>query len=150
MTEQDWDTLIEQIDARECTPFLGAGANMPFVEVGADIARRWASESNFPLEDSSNLGRVAQYMGLNFGGDLTDPGKPKRKMVSVLETSPLDYTNTFRVLRQCRYSRCGRDLAALAIQDNELPRQPAHDLDIGNNVSWDVEANCFICQKAQS
>jgi hypothetical protein len=56
---------------------------------------------------------------------------PKQKMVSVLETSPLDHTNTFRVLRQCRYPRYGRDLAdlaALAIQDNELPRQPAHDL----------------------
>lgn len=131
MTEQDWDTLIEQIDAGECTPFLGAGASMPFVEVGADIARRWASESNFPLDDSSNLGRVAQYMGLNFGGDLTDPGKPKRKMVSYLATrgqpqygSPNDLFTTLAELKLPVYITTNYDsFLTTALQHAQLTPQ---------------------------
>src|SRR4051812_28654746 len=74
--------LVERIKNKKCTPFLGAGASYGSVPLGADIAKEWATEYGFPLEDSSNLIAVAQYVAL-----MTDPMFPKDKIVKMLEAN---------------------------------------------------------------
>lgn len=86
MKDDDWDVLLDRIEAGACTPFLGAGACHPYIETGEVIAQKWAREKAFPLSDASNLGRVAQYMALNLDGELKgDPRIPKQKMVDYLK-----------------------------------------------------------------
>lgn len=61
LSETDWDTLLERIRDGECTPFLGAGACHGVLPLGGDIAKRWATEKSYPLDDPWNLPRVAQF-----------------------------------------------------------------------------------------
>ena len=55
----DWDMLLQRIHAGKCTPFLGAGINHGVLPLGAEIARKWAETFAYPLEDASDLARVA-------------------------------------------------------------------------------------------
>ena len=82
LSESEWTILVERIKARKCTPFLGAGASFGFLPLGAEIARNWAQEYNFPLDDASNLIAVAQYVAL-----ITDPMFPKDKIVKMIEAN---------------------------------------------------------------
>ena len=82
LTESEWTILIERIKGKKCTPFLGAGASYGFLPLGAEIARDWAREYDFPLEDSANLIAVAQYVAL-----ITDPMFPKDKIVKMIEAN---------------------------------------------------------------
>jgi hypothetical protein len=86
MTQADWQLLIDQINDGTCTPFLGAGASVPYVETGTALSRRWAQEQGFPLPDPWNLPRVAQFMALNIEAMLWDPAIPKRKMIEYLKS----------------------------------------------------------------
>jgi hypothetical protein len=86
MTRADWKLLIDQINEGTCTPFLGAGASTPHVELGAAISQKWAQEEGFPLPDPWNLPRVAQFMALNIEASLWDPAIPKRRMINYLKT----------------------------------------------------------------
>jgi hypothetical protein len=82
LSESEWTILIERIKGKKCTPFLGAGASYGFLPLGAEIARDWSKEYDFPLEDSSNLITVAQYVAL-----ITDPMFPKDKIVRMIEAN---------------------------------------------------------------
>jgi hypothetical protein len=64
MTENDWQLLLGRIARGSCTPFLGAGACAGVLPTGAEIAGRWAGEYGYPLEDSFDLARVAQFIGV--------------------------------------------------------------------------------------
>lgn len=64
LTDQDWGILLRRIQDGKCTPFLGAGVNTGILPLGADIARQWAAENNYPLEDSHDLARVAQFLAV--------------------------------------------------------------------------------------
>ncbi len=66
LADRDWDLLIRAIRSRRCTPFLGAGANAGVLPLGSEIARRWASEYDYPLQDNSNLIRVSQYLAVEY------------------------------------------------------------------------------------
>jgi len=65
LTESEWDTLLTMISMKRCTPFLGAGACIPTIPPGSSIARTWAEEHGYPLRDTDNLSRVAQYIAVN-------------------------------------------------------------------------------------
>ena len=65
MLDSDWHLLLRRISSGACTPFLGAGACFGTLPLGSDIATRWAAEHGYPLEDSSDLARVAQYIGVH-------------------------------------------------------------------------------------
>src|SRR5438552_3775163 len=67
---------------------------------------------------------------------------PLRKLVSVLEASPLDHTNTFPAPRRWCPCRHGRDLAMLAIQDSERSRQPGRDL-TGSSDCKHIQSKSF-------
>lgn len=82
LTQNEWMILVERIKNKKCTPFLGAGASYGSLPLGAEIAKDWAKEYGFPLEDSSNLISVAQYVAL-----MTDPMFPKDKIVKMIEAN---------------------------------------------------------------
>jgi len=62
LSESDWNTLIQKIETGRCTPFLGAGVNYGLLPLGATIAREWAEAYEFPLNESHDLARVAQFL----------------------------------------------------------------------------------------
>ena len=65
LDENKWRSLVTRIGQGECTPFLGAGVNDPStLPLGKTIAEQWAKEVNYPLEDTWDLTRVAQYLAI--------------------------------------------------------------------------------------
>jgi SIR2-like domain len=63
--DSDWLLLMRRIASGACTPFLGAGACSGTLPLGSDVAARWAGEHGYPLEDRSDLARVAQFVGVH-------------------------------------------------------------------------------------
>src|SRR6185295_6400876 len=64
LAKKDWDHLIRAIKDQRCTPFIGAGACYGVLPLGADIARQWARDNDYPFEDSNNLIKVAQFLAV--------------------------------------------------------------------------------------
>src|SRR5262245_37780972 len=64
LTNEEWGTLLESIQIRHCAPFVGAGACYGILPLGSTVAREWAEREHFPLGDSENLARVAQYIAV--------------------------------------------------------------------------------------
>lgn len=62
LTEGDWKALLQRIKDGVCTPFIGAGACAGTLPLGADIAREWATDYDYPLHDKGDLARVAQFL----------------------------------------------------------------------------------------
>lgn len=62
--DTEWHDLLTLIQERKCTPFLGAGACVPWLPTGAEIAQEWAETHDFPLADTSDLAKVAQYLAI--------------------------------------------------------------------------------------
>ncbi len=90
LTDRDWDLLIGTIRNRRCTPFLGAGACYGVLPLGSDIAQDWARKYGYPLEDSSNLIKVAQFLAVE-----NYPMFPKDEVVAMFEGTDKrpDFTN---------------------------------------------------------
>jgi hypothetical protein len=65
LTETAWDDLITLIKREKCTPFIGAGASGAQLPIGSKLARQWAKENSYPLKDTSNLTRVAQFLSIS-------------------------------------------------------------------------------------
>ncbi len=67
LEDRDWEDLLEQIKDEKCTPFIGAGACVPTLPLGSEIARKWAGADayNYPLADSDDLARVAQFLAID-------------------------------------------------------------------------------------
>jgi hypothetical protein len=78
ITLRDWQRLLARIDESHCTPFLGAGACAGTLPLGGDVARRWATEEDYPLDDEWDLARVAQFLSVK--DDPGDPMWPKEKI----------------------------------------------------------------------
>jgi hypothetical protein len=76
LEETDWDLLLRRIKAGKCTPFLGAGACVGTLPLGSKIAQEWAQKHQYPLEDSSDLARVAQFLAVQY-----DPMFPKEEIL---------------------------------------------------------------------
>jgi hypothetical protein len=90
VNEGDWERLLARIESGYCTPFLGAGACYGTLPLGGDIAREWAAEEGYPLDDQHDLARVAQFVGVNSN----DPMWPKEKVQARLRgLGPPDFTN---------------------------------------------------------
>ena len=85
----DWDLLLRRIQGGKCTPFLGAGACFGTLPLGADIAQEWATEWAYPLQDSNNLARVAQFLAVKF----QDAVEPKERIRDRLQgIAPPDFS----------------------------------------------------------
>jgi hypothetical protein len=79
-SDKEWEILIQRIKDRKCTPFLGAGAAYGLLPLGGEIARAWAEEYDYPLENSADLAAVAQFVAL-----MTDAMSPKEKIVRMFQ-----------------------------------------------------------------
>ena len=68
ITDEDWTSLLTSIfEYNECTPFLGAGACIPFFPSGQELAEKWAAEASYPFHHK-DLSEVAQFIAVNSGG----------------------------------------------------------------------------------
>ena len=68
ITDEDWTSLLTSIfEYNECTPFLGAGACIPFFPSGQQLAEKWAAEVSYPFHHK-DLSEVAQFIAVNWGG----------------------------------------------------------------------------------
>jgi hypothetical protein len=68
ITDDDWTSLLTSIfEYNECTPFLGAGACIPFFPSGQQLAEKWAAEVYYPFQHK-DLSEVAQFIAVNQGG----------------------------------------------------------------------------------
>lgn len=74
-------TLISRIKKGECTPFLGAGACHGMLPLAKDIAQGWAKEYEYPMKDSSDLPRVAEFLAV----DSEDAIFPKDLIIDYLK-----------------------------------------------------------------
>jgi SIR2-like domain len=83
LSEDDWDNLLQRIDDKECTPFIGAGASAGTVPLASELAERWARQYKFPLKESKNLGHVAQFLAITRDGMF-----PKRLFRGLLRETP--------------------------------------------------------------
>ncbi len=72
LDEKVWTTLIQNIKASRCTPFLGAGASYPALPLGSQIAEEWAKEYGYSFGNPHNLVEVAQFLAVEY-----DPLFPK-------------------------------------------------------------------------
>lgn len=93
VTEEDWGKLIERVEEGACTPFLGAGVNYPLLPLGPRIAQDWAAEHAYPLDDTYDLARVAQFIALKGSDKLA----PKELIKQIIEDKIRDlFSNTGR------------------------------------------------------
>jgi hypothetical protein len=86
----DWDLLLGRIKDGKCTPFLGAGACVGKIPSGSQIAFEWAKKYGYPMEDSYDLIRVAQFVAV-----IKDPTTPKelmcKKINEIIKEVPPSY-----------------------------------------------------------
>jgi hypothetical protein len=89
LEDGDWDLLLSRIKDGKCTPFLGAGVNAGVLPLGGDIARKWATQYKYPLDDSWDLARVAQFLAVR----RRDSMFPKEEAIKALSSvAPPDFT----------------------------------------------------------
>ncbi len=60
--ESFWETLLGNIEAKECTPFLGPGVTASLFPSPEELARQLAGKFSYPFPDDANLPRVAQFI----------------------------------------------------------------------------------------
>jgi len=61
--ESFWETLLENITEKECTPFLGPGVTEGQLPRPEELARQLALGFSYPFPDNTNLPRVTQFIG---------------------------------------------------------------------------------------
>jgi hypothetical protein len=76
LSDADWDSLLSRIETQKCTPFLGAEASSGSLPSRSQIAAKWAEEFHYPMEDSHDLARVAQFIATNM-----DQARPREVLL---------------------------------------------------------------------
>lgn len=92
MRESDWKVLVDKIQRRQCTPFLGAGLSAPHVPLGAEFSARLAKEFGYPLADVWNLPRVAQFVATSYRDSQFAKGKIA-DLILECERQPPDFSD---------------------------------------------------------
>lgn len=64
LKDDQWNRLMHSIEKEQCAPFIGPEAYAPFIPPSVDRAKKWAEEHNYPLADSNQLAKVAQFLAL--------------------------------------------------------------------------------------
>jgi SIR2-like domain len=89
LDEKTWDILLERIQEKKCTPFLGAGACYGALPLGADLALALSEADAYPFSDRSDLLRVAQFIAVKY-----DQRRAKSRTLSRLKSAgPPKYVN---------------------------------------------------------
>jgi len=89
LDEKQWTRLLKRIRDGKCTPFLGAGVNYGILPLGSDIAKDFAKEYEYPLDDYSDLARVAQFLAIS-----QDPMYPKEEILDMLSDQLRNWEKT--------------------------------------------------------
>lgn len=64
------EQLLRALRSGQCVPLLGAGACYGTIALGGDIAEKWATRSDYPLDDMRDLPAVMQYLAtIEYAGD---------------------------------------------------------------------------------
>ena len=92
LSSLDWDDLLYAISRKECTPFIGAGACTPWLPLGKEIAMKWTKDYEYPLQDSYQLSRVAQFLAIRDGSELTPKNLLSRKLEELEEKNTPDFS----------------------------------------------------------
>jgi hypothetical protein len=64
LSDEDWEELLYAIKGNKRTPFIGTGACTPWLPLGSEIAKGWARKHDYPLADSHQLARLAQFLAI--------------------------------------------------------------------------------------
>ncbi|HEY0322966.1 MAG TPA: SIR2 family protein [Pyrinomonadaceae bacterium] len=81
LNNENWNFLLEDINNQRCTPFLGAGVCYGVLPLGADIAKTWAQDYGYPMDDSEDLIKVSQFLAVE-----QYPMFPKDELVKLFQT----------------------------------------------------------------
>jgi SIR2-like protein len=65
--DTDWEVLLRRIKDGRCTPFLGAGVYSEGPSLRTAVAKKWATEYNYPFTDGTDLARVARFLTVEYG-----------------------------------------------------------------------------------
>jgi hypothetical protein len=65
--EWDWDFLLHSLSEGRCTAFVGPGVSAGVFPLGTEIAREWARQYRYPLDDVFNLAEVAEFLSVQYG-----------------------------------------------------------------------------------
>ncbi len=94
LEEKDWDILLKRIKNGKCTPFLGSGACSEKISVISQIANEWAEEYDYPMEDSDDLTRVAQFVAVTEGDKMFPRDEICNKIAELSEEITPTYFET--------------------------------------------------------
>jgi hypothetical protein len=61
--ESFWETLLENIAEKECTPFLGSGVTADMLPRPEELSHQLAAKFSYPFPDHTSLPRVTQFIG---------------------------------------------------------------------------------------
>ena len=61
--ESFWETLLQNIGEKECTPFLGSGVTADMLPRPEELAHQLAAKFSYPFPDHTSLPRVTQFIG---------------------------------------------------------------------------------------
>ncbi len=87
--EYYWEQILRDISKKTCTPIIGEGICASYIPPSKEIARKWAEEYGYPLEDSYQLSRVAQYLAI----ENKQESSPKEILFREVETiNPPDFS----------------------------------------------------------
>jgi hypothetical protein len=76
--ESFWETLLENIGEKECTPFLGSGVTADMLPRPEELAGQLAAKFSYPFPDHTSLPRVTQFIGT------IDNRRLRKQLLSVL------------------------------------------------------------------
>jgi SIR2-like domain len=174
LTDKDWDVLLRRINQGRCTPFLGAGASYGVLPLGGDIAKQWAEQYEYPMEDRSNLIAVSQFLALKYSDsvfpkdlivemfakagepDFSDPTEPHRVLASlnlpVYVTTNYDDFMVKALIRRhrqpnrvlCQWNRAVKDY----VTDNPtiLEKDPSYKPTVANPVVFHLHGHVPISE----
>jgi SIR2-like protein len=93
LDEKDWDKLLRHISKGKCTPFIGSDACAGLYPPKSDRAQKWSDEEDYPLDDRTELARVAQFLAVR-----DYPARPIERLVEEFESiqSP-DFSDPYEV-----------------------------------------------------
>jgi hypothetical protein len=78
--KEPFQQLLTKINEEKCIPFVGPEVCQPWIPLGKEVAIKWAKENKYPLRDSYQLSRVAQFLTIQ-----TDSNSTKYKLESELK-----------------------------------------------------------------
>jgi hypothetical protein len=85
LSDNDWGILLRRIHRNKVTPIVGWAATTGALPSRQEIADKWADEYEYPLNDSGDLTKVAQYIAVT-----RDRMLPKEEVATLASSAALN------------------------------------------------------------